>query len=85
MSKVSGVTEEKVKEEILWVLYETGLQPRYTASIARELGRDKEFVMRLLSVLEQQGVVVMVGKGLRKRLWKLGDAAYKEYGKLLST
>ncbi|MBS3117501.1 hypothetical protein J4430_01315 [Candidatus Woesearchaeota archaeon] len=85
MSRVSQSTERKVKEAILYTLYEAGLKPLYTSSIAIELGRDKEFVRRLLSILECQGLVRHVGKrNSRKKCWRLTDTAYQEYGKLVS-
>ena len=87
MSKVSDRKKDKIKEDILRVLYEKSPMAISTFSVADEIVRDNEFVLVLLKEMEKIGLV----KGLksksavkRKRVkWRLSDKAFSSYKKLM--
>ena len=84
MSKLSEKKIEKIKNDVLFVLFENNLKPLYTKHIADELARDDEFVLRLLKGLEKNNLIKQVNKkDLRRKRWVIGDEAYKKYKELL--
>jgi len=78
MSKISQKKVDKIKSDILALLYEVNLKPLYTIQIANEIARDDEFVLRLLRGMEQDSLVKQANKGSRRR-WKMTDKAYGKY------
>ena len=82
MSKLSEKKIEKVKSDILSLLYENNLKPLYTFQIAEEIARDDEFVLRLLRNLERKELVKQANKGKRRR-WMMTDRAYKTYSQMI--
>jgi len=90
MSKISERKKERIKEDILSVLFESGIKGRYTYQIAEEVIRDDEFVFKLLEELEKKKLIKRMEKSLkgrklsRKKLWVMTDGAYDAYSKLIT-
>tara|TARA_Y100000310_G_scaffold159627_1_gene159315 strand:+ start:69081 stop:69335 length:255 start_codon:yes stop_codon:yes gene_type:complete len=84
MSKLSKRFIDKIKSDILQVLYESNLKPLYTKHIGDEIARDDELVMRLLNDLKKENVVKNVGNYKRRKKWVLTNEAYNKYKELIS-
>lgn len=82
MSKVSDKVIEKIKEDILYYLYQEGIKAKYTKEIADEIGRDKEFVLRILKDLEKRKLIKNVLKYKVRKKWVMEDLVYKKYKEL---
>ena len=87
MSRISDKNIEKIKNEILYLLYESKLNGLFTKKIADELARDDEFVLRLLNGLEKDKIVKTVNSHLksnfiRRKKWVMTEEAYKKYKEL---
>ncbi len=85
MSKLSKKREERIKQDILSLLFERSPTALLTYSISEELCRDDEFTRRLLVELKSKGLVNEIKKSskgeeyTRWRKWKLTNQAYKAY------
>jgi hypothetical protein len=91
MSKLSNKKRERIKEEVLRVLYENSPKALFTSYIANEVIRDNEFVLSLMKEMERLGVVEGVksrgNKSVKKKIrtrWRLTNRAFEEYKKLIS-
>ena len=82
MSRISEKKLEKIKADMLSLLYEHNLKPLYTVQIADDIARDDEFVLRLLKIMEKKGLVKQSNKGKRRR-WIMTDKAYNAYGQII--
>ncbi|MBM3200701.1 hypothetical protein FJZ53_07210 [Candidatus Woesearchaeota archaeon] len=88
MSKISEKKVNKIKEEILSVLFDAGLRGMFTKQISDEIARNDEFILKILFDLEKQSLVkqmVHTRKGtqfIRRKQWTLTDQAYDAYKKL---
>jgi len=88
MTRISKRVEDKIKEEILSVLYEniTGLS---TYNIGENILRDDEFTLRLLNEMKEKGLVKQVTKSTNgkeyktKKIWVLSKEAFEAYKGLL--
>jgi len=89
MSKISSYKADKIKEDILSILYENSPLSLHTNVIAKEIARDNEFVLRLLNELKEKELVKSVessnrGKPyLKRKKWALTDGAYSAYKGLI--
>ena len=89
MSKISQKKVEKIKEEILAILFESGLRGMFTKQISDEIARNDEFVLTLLQDMEKQNLVKQMKntkKGtqfIRRKQWTMTDKAYEVYKNLL--
>lgn len=83
MSRLSELTKERLKQELLHILYEANLRPMSTKTLADELIRDDELILDLLTELRTQKVVSFVSVYTRKKYWTMTPEAYTEYKKLL--
>ncbi|MCD4666297.1 hypothetical protein K8R47_00620 [archaeon] len=83
MSKLSKEKEDRIKEEVLRIIYENSPNKIYTNFIADELARDDEFVLRLLQDLHKNGFVNKLQKG-RRKMWGLPDHVFNQYKNILS-
>ena len=86
--QISKEKLDKIKEEILRVLYTNSPQMLFTCDVAREVIRDEEFIKRLLNELEKYKFVVRIKKNpqgidytLRSR-WRLSTSVYDSYKKI---
>ncbi|MEK6835577.1 MAG: hypothetical protein AABX55_00975 [Nanoarchaeota archaeon] len=87
MSQISQEKKEKIKEEILRVLYESYPEFMYTYNIADSIIRDNEFSLALLKELQKNNLIIHIeeSKGNKvKRKWCLTNLAYNKYKELLS-
>jgi hypothetical protein len=88
--KISKAKIDKIKENILAVLYRSSPKSLFTVDIASELIRDEEFIKRLLLELEKAKFVVRVTKNpegidyIRRIRWRLSSKVYEAYQKLES-
>lgn len=88
MSKISSRVREKIKEEILRVLYENSLKPLYTKKIADLILRNDEFTLVLLTELEEKKFVKRVKKTKQgtiftaRKQWVLEPKIYSAYKNL---
>lgn len=87
MSKISSIKKEKIKEEILRIIYENYPNFAYTYQIADPLSRDDEFILDLLKDLEKKDIVSCLkessGNNI-KRKWGLKREVYEKYKELSS-
>ena len=88
MSRISREKSDKIKENILSLLFESNPKAHFTADIARELLRDEEFTKRLLLELKESNLVKEVSKSskgkdfLIRRRWQLTEPAFAAFKKL---
>lgn len=89
MSKISQKKVEKIKEDILSVLFEAGMRGMFTKQIGDEIARNDEFVLKLLSEMEKQNLIKQMRKTkkgtefIRRKQWTLTNKAYEAYKQLL--
>lgn len=88
MTRLSAEKIEKIKSDLLNILFEKSPRPLFTVELAREVARDEEFVKALLLELESKALVTKVsknnrGKTYKRRLrWRLSHKAFEAYLKL---
>lgn len=88
MSQISIRVKERIKEEILRILFENSPKPIYTNKLAEIVLRDDEFTLTLLTELEKQGFVKKVKKNKHgvdftaRKPWVLEPKIYIAYKKL---
>ena len=87
MSKISQEKIERLKEEVLRVLYESYPEFKYTYQVSDSLLRDDEFILDLLKDLERLKLITQIeeskGKNV-KRKWGLTKLTYEKYKELLN-
>ena len=89
MSRISKEKQQKIKEEILSLLFDKSPKALYTYEVAKELIRDEEFVKRLLEELSHDKLIIKISKNkdgidfLARRRWQLSHATYKAYKDLV--
>lgn len=85
MPSLSSLKKEKISEQILHHLFIHAPEALFTASIARELARDEEFLKGLLLELEQKKLVSSISKNAQgqtykaRKRWRLTNAVYALY------
>ena len=83
--RISDQKREKIVEQILHFLFQSFPNNPFTATIAKEIARDEEFVKSLLLELKDKNIVIAIkknGKGepfLRSIRWKLSSKVYDLY------
>lgn len=88
MPQISKKKTQKIKEEILRILFESSPRPLYTSKIADEVIRDEEFTLTLLKELNKENFVKLVNKNskgtiyLARKRWTLKPKVYEAYKKL---
>jgi hypothetical protein len=86
--RISSDKINKIKENILAVLYSKSPQAIYTADIALEIARDEEFIKKLLLEMEKDRLVMPVKKNnkgisyLRRARWRLSSHIFEAYDKI---
>ncbi|MEK6835386.1 MAG: hypothetical protein AABX61_03930 [Nanoarchaeota archaeon] len=85
MSMVSDNKKERIKEEILRIIYESYPAFLYTYQVADSLIRDDEFVLSLLKELKGKNLLTCLeettGHNI-KRKWGLRKEVYDKYKEL---
>jgi len=90
MPKISDKKIQRIKEEILSLLYENPAKPLYTSYIAEEMIRDEEFILRVLEELNKEGLIDKIqsntnGKQyLARKKWTLQPKVYSQYKQLIN-
>ena len=82
---ISEFKKEKIKEDILRILYDNFPKMMWTFEIAEEIIRDDEFCLKLLKDLKNKKLVNLSEEskgGKVKRRWGMVKGVYEEYGKL---
>lgn len=82
MSRISEKKIEKIKSDILFLLFERNLKAMYTKEIGDEIARDREFVLKLMKELERKNLVKNVLKHKVRRKWMMSEEAYEAYKEL---
>lgn len=83
--RLSKEKRDKISEQILAHLYHSFPQQLFTASIAKELARDEEFIKVLLLELQGKGLVTAIKKNTQgipfilRIKWQLSPKAYSAY------
>ncbi|MEM2933202.1 MAG: hypothetical protein QW622_03295 [Candidatus Pacearchaeota archaeon] len=91
MPKISSKKEEKIKEAILSLLFQTSPKALFTAKIAQELARDEEYIKKMLLEMEQRNFIVAIRKNAkgadykRRIKWRLDSKVYEAYKRLDET
>lgn len=86
--KISKEKQDKIKESILFFLFNNSPKSFFTAEIAKETARDEEFIKTLLEEMQKQNLVVAIkknskGKQYEKRTrWRISPKIYETYKKL---
>ncbi len=86
--KISKEKQEKIKENILFFLFNNSPKSFFTSEIAKETARDEEFIKVLLEEMLKQNLVVAIrknpkGKQYEKRArWRISQKIYETYKKL---
>lgn len=89
MSKLSQDKINKIKEEIISLLYNNNLKPMFTNEVANPLIRDEEFIKRILLELKKEGIIKEIIKSQkgttyhRWRRWALTQKTYDAYNNLI--
>ena len=83
MSRISEKNFTRVAEQALHALYERFPEPLSASALSQEIGRDNEFVLRVLEFLERKELVKRVGNLPQKKLWTITPAARKKYDTVL--
>ena len=85
MPQIGQKKEEKIKENILSLLFQNSPKALFTAHISQELARDEEYIKKLLEALEFKKLVISIkknseGDDYKKRIkWRLSDKVYVTY------
>lgn len=83
--RLSQEKKNRITEQILLYLYQTFPKYPFTASIAKEIARDEEFIKKLLFELKEKNLVMPIkinsnGQPFLKRLrWRLTNKVYDIY------
>ncbi len=87
MPRISKEKENKIIEQILYLLYYNFPKQIYTSDIAREIARDEEYVKRILLDMEKKDLIVKILKNseginyLKRIRWRISNKAYEFYKK----
>jgi len=85
MPTISKEKQTKIKEQILYYLYQTFPKQMFISDIAKEIARDEEFVKVLMLDLLKKGAVIKVDKNSkgvsysRRSRWRLANRAQEAY------
>jgi hypothetical protein len=83
--RISQEKKDKITEQILSFLYHSFPNYPFTATIAREIARDEEFIKKLMFELKDKGLVIPIKKNKkgdifsRRIKWKLVNKVYEVY------
>jgi hypothetical protein len=86
--KISKEKIQKIKENILAVLYSRSPQAVFTADVASEIARDEEFVKKMMLEMEKDKLVFAVKKNnqglayIRRIRWRLSNKIFEAYDKI---
>lgn len=87
MPPISQQKIQKIKEQVLFHLYNIFPKQVFTSDIARELARDEEFIKKILNQLYKDQLIVKIIKNprgikySRRRRWRLSNQTHEAYSK----
>lgn len=90
MSVISHEKQERIKEEILRVLFENSPRALFTSDISSSIIRDEEFTLKLLESLYSKKIINRITKNsdgkdyLSRKRWILTPKTYKTYKTLIN-
>lgn len=90
MPKLSKEKIKKIKENVVFCLFNSFPKSLFTSEIAEELARDEEFIKNLLLELEKEKLVVRIsknsnGKDYSKRIrWSIPSQVYEKYNLIIN-
>lgn len=85
MPPISDKKVKKIKEDILSTLFESPMNPLFTAHVAEKIARDEEFTLRLLKELNNDKLIDVIDKNtdgktfLKRKRWILKPHVYSAY------
>ena len=85
MVRLSEEKRNRIKSNILSILYERFPQSLFTAEIAKIEARDEEFVKAIMFDLKEKNLVISIKKNpkgifySRRIRWRLSNKAYDAY------
>jgi len=83
--KISQKKQEKISEQIVYILFLNYPKSLFVSKIAAEIARDEEFTKKILLQLYNKKIVTLIKKNpkgkdyLRRSRWKLNDEVYNIY------
>jgi len=87
MPTISQEKRSKIKEQVLFYLYQIFPKQVFTSDIARETARDEEFIKTLLIEMLKDELIVKINKNpkgikyLKRLRWRLSNKAHEAYSK----
>lgn len=88
--RISKEKIDKIKEEVLSVLFRNSPKAMFTAEVANNMARDEEFIKRLLLEMEESKLLAAVKKNAnginytRRMRWRLTTATFQAYQRVYS-
>ncbi|MEM4605481.1 MAG: hypothetical protein QW103_00375 [Candidatus Pacearchaeota archaeon] len=88
MHNLSEEKITKIKENIVFCLFNSFPKALFTSEIAKELARDEEFIKKMLLELEKNKLIIPIflnnkGKKYKKRIkWTISSSVYEKYKSL---
>lgn len=85
MPGISKEKENKIIEQIVFLLYSKFPKQIFTSEIAKEIARDEEYIKKILLKMEKDNLVVKIAKSpeginyLRRLRWRISNKAYDIY------
>jgi predicted transcriptional regulator with HTH domain len=85
MPIISQEKQNKIIEQILFLLYNSFPKSLFISTIAQEIARDEEFVKRLMDTLLKKHLVIKIDKNpkgfaySRRSRWRLSTQAQQIY------
>ena len=85
MPKISDKKVGRIKEDIIYHLFESNLKPLFTSEVADKVIRDEEFTLRLLKELKKGDLIDEINKNsvgktmLKRKRWILKPNVYSTY------
>ena len=86
--RISKTKIDRIKEEILSLIFRYSPKAMFTSEIAEQLARDEEFMKRLLLELEKDSLIASVRKNnsgiiyKRRIKWRLTNNTFLAYQKV---
>jgi predicted transcriptional regulator with HTH domain len=87
MPRISKNKENKIIEQILYLLYQKFPKQIFTSEIAQEIARDEEYIKKILLDMEKKELVIKILKNseginyLKRIRWRISNKAYDIYKK----
>lgn len=79
MTKIGEEKKKVIFDQILSYLYEDPLKLKFTSDIAKGVGRDEEYILKLLNEMKEKNWVKMINRSSKggiyvfRRRWRITD------------